>query len=108
MLVGAKLKLPLKVTRLSENRLIEVLKISAAEHFRLSSLINPTTLTANLAATTANDLNLNVKFTEYSNPDTYKEVIENAVNMRFDLKTCRTPLWRADIVGPAGLNSCSN
>jgi hypothetical protein len=79
---------------------VELLKVAAATHYRLSSVVDPVSYSTTPIANNAKDLKLNVKFTEEVSADTYKGVIKDAINRRYDLSE-GSPLWHADIVGPA-------
>lgn len=105
MLVGGRIGMPPGVTRLSETRIKEVLKIAAAEHFRLSAIVDPNTFTANVNCKNASGLELSVNFTAQTYHDQFKDVMRNAVNIRFDLKTTNMPLWHADILGPEAMRN---
>lgn len=97
MLLGAHVALPQGVTCLSERRIIDAVKIAAAAHYRLAATISATEMKLN--CTTAQDVIINSIFTPSTTPDTWKSVIQNAVNARFPLDAS-SPLWRVDISGP--------
>lgn len=44
-------------------------------------------------------MKLNIQFTEDTKAETYKNVIRDAVNNRYDINA-EIPLWQTDIVGP--------
>ncbi|KAI8915595.1 hypothetical protein EDD86DRAFT_196404 [Gorgonomyces haynaldii] len=98
MMVGGKMQFPRSAQRYSYNRLVEILKIATAKHFRLCGTIDSKTHTVNLVGKTAADLKLNVDFTPYTGD--YKIAAMNALNYQYDLEDSTMPFWRTDIIGP--------
>ena len=104
MMVGGRFNFPSEALRYSANRLNDILKMSAAEHYRLSSTVNAQDHTVNLMGTTAADLKLNCIFTPEKDKNTHREVARQALNWQYDLNDPTAPLWRCDFVGPAEMS----
>ena len=87
---------PMRTT--SVNRIIELVKMAAAEHYRLCCFINPESKTFEHLAVNAANLPLIVKVVERKSAQrTWEAVLRKELNTNFPLEVNR-PLWKVAIV----------
>ncbi|KAI8622065.1 hypothetical protein BC830DRAFT_930440 [Chytriomyces sp. MP71] len=98
--------LPPSVEALSADRIIDLIRIAQAKHFRLSSYVDPTTLNVIPLAQTADKLPLNFRFIlkpRTNGSNLWKDVYMEEINTNFNLADTQRPLWRAAIVAPQSM-----
>ncbi|KAJ3100248.1 hypothetical protein HDU97_002384 [Phlyctochytrium planicorne] len=93
-----RLRLPPDVKQLKLGRVVDLLKIAQAKHYRLASSIDPETMMAVPLATNAKDLPCNYRFVARKTRDTWREVYEEEINTNFDVNDPSRPLWRNAII----------
>jgi hypothetical protein len=91
--------LPEKADFLSVDRILDICKITAAQVYRTSSVLDFESQTFKPMGSTAADISIRNKFTEYENEDTVRKIAEMEINQQYDLKE-ELPLWSMHIVGP--------
>lgn len=100
MAIWCRLHLP-PGTPLSVTRLIEVIKLAAAEHYRLIAGIQPDSKTFQALGQTAAEFHPIVRVVERQNPKTWLSVLHGEVNTNFRMDDPSIPLWKiAMIVSP--------
>ncbi|KAJ3415116.1 hypothetical protein HDV05_005524 [Chytridiales sp. JEL 0842] len=99
----ARFSLPPKIPKLKVERLIDVLRKSEAQHYRLSSYVDPQTAALKPFAKTAKDLPLNYRFLPRKTENTWREALHDEVNTNFDVSDSTRPLWRSCIILPEDL-----
>ncbi|KAJ3118653.1 hypothetical protein HDU96_010637 [Phlyctochytrium bullatum] len=98
-----RLRPPPQVKELKVARIIDLLRIAQAKHYRLASSIDPETMIARPMATNAKDLPCNYRFVVRTHRDIWKEVYEEEINTNFDVNDPSKPLWRNVIILPPNL-----
>ncbi|KAJ3195807.1 hypothetical protein HDU67_004213, partial [Dinochytrium kinnereticum] len=79
-----RLRPPPQVKELKLERIVDLLKIAQAKHYRLASSIDPETMVAKPMANNAKDLPCNYRFVVRAKRDTWKDVYEEEINTNFD------------------------
>ncbi|KAJ1552844.1 hypothetical protein HK405_009824, partial [Cladochytrium tenue] len=95
-----RLRLPDGVPTLKVARIVDLLRLGQARHFRLSAGIDPDTMVGSLLADNARDLPCSYRFVTRERVDTWKDVYEEEVNTNFDVQDSSKPLWRSVIILP--------
>ncbi|KAH6590174.1 hypothetical protein BASA50_009587 [Batrachochytrium salamandrivorans] len=103
MAISLRLRLPPQAEHISETRILDLLKLAQAKHFRLASHIDYESHNATLLGRTAADLHLLHRFVPSHNgsgSDVWRRVMIEELNAHFDLYDPTVPLWRVAIVAP--------
>ncbi|KAI9364982.1 hypothetical protein DFJ73DRAFT_756119 [Zopfochytrium polystomum] len=100
MAILLRLSLPDSAPVFKPARVVDLLRIAQARHFRLSSYVDPETMIAHPLATNARDLPCSYRFVKRTADDAWKDVYEEEVNTNFDVTDVSKPLWRSAIIVP--------
>ncbi|KAH6567185.1 hypothetical protein BASA60_009158 [Batrachochytrium salamandrivorans] len=98
--VHGKLRLPPQAKHISENRMIDILRLAQAQHYRLSSYVDYETQTAHLLADKASDLQPPLRFVDYIDSTTWIQTLNEEINAIFDVHDKTKPLWRIAMTAP--------
>ncbi|TPX77019.1 hypothetical protein CcCBS67573_g01684 [Chytriomyces confervae] len=99
MCISLRVRMP-KQTDPSPARIIDLLRIAQAKHYRLSSWVDHETLGALPFCEKAKDLPTNYRFLERKHDQEWLEVYHDEINTNFDTDDVTRPLWRTAIVLP--------
>ncbi|KAI8924020.1 hypothetical protein BC831DRAFT_467995 [Entophlyctis helioformis] len=100
MIIAFKLTLPPQATHVSENRLVEIAKLSQSKHYRLASYVDYETQEVRPFGPTAAHMSLLHRFVPADAPDTWRSAFDEEINANFDVRDMSKPLWKVAIVGP--------
>ena len=98
-----RLQLPKGSTYLSFDRVVDVAKLTAAEIFRTSSLLDYEKQTFESYCDTADKIIVPYKFTpriEGRDDAMYNQILRSELNQKYDIETSNARLWNIHIVGP--------
>ncbi|KAJ3317374.1 hypothetical protein HDU76_001203 [Blyttiomyces sp. JEL0837] len=98
-----RLRVPPVVKELRPERIVDLIRLAQARHYRLSSYVDPNSMTCHLLAENAKDLPCNYRFIERKTKDTWRAVYEQEVNTNFDTADTTRPLCRNAIILPKEL-----
>ncbi|KNC96990.1 uncharacterized protein SPPG_07807 [Spizellomyces punctatus DAOM BR117] len=93
-----RLHLPPQTPDVSIPRLVDLLKLAASEHYRLTSFVDPTTLTVRPLGETAADFKPEYRVVAREDHDTWRNVFCDEMNINFDTNDVTKPLWRTVII----------
>ncbi|TPX64375.1 hypothetical protein SpCBS45565_g05929 [Spizellomyces sp. 'palustris'] len=93
-----RLHLPPQTSDVSIPRLVDLLKLAASQHYRLTSYVDPTTLTVHPLGETAADFKPEYRIVAREDHDTWRNVFCDEVNINFDTNDVTKALWRTVIV----------
>ena len=97
MSIWCKLHLP-KDTQTTVQRLIDLTKLAAAEHYRLCSYVDPETMSFVPLGEFASDFTPNVRVIERTSDKTWETVLRKELNTNIPTGKSKTPLWKVAIV----------
>ena len=103
-----RLRLPSEVQSVTLDRIVDIVRLAQAKHFRLSAIVDYDSQEAQLLAKNAAQLQLLYRFVSCDDLDdsiVWKQTLDEEMNARFDLHD--KPLWRVAIVGPSALKKKS-
>ncbi|KAI9339788.1 hypothetical protein DFJ73DRAFT_846144 [Zopfochytrium polystomum] len=95
-----RLRLPESVPVFKVGRVVDLLRLAQARHYRLASYIDPETMIAHRFCEKAKDLPCSYRFVKREKEDTWKSVYEQELNTNFDVLNTSKPLWRSVIILP--------
>ncbi|KAJ8324123.1 hypothetical protein O5D80_007329 [Batrachochytrium dendrobatidis] len=101
-----RLRLPPQVNRISEQRILDLIRLAQAKHYRLASYVDHTTYDTVLFGNKAADLPLLSRFVssdDGSAHEIWQRVVTEEINSKFDLRDPTTPLWRVAIIGTGAI-----
>lgn len=102
MLFGCGLRFSPSATHVSENRIVELLTMAAAEHHRCCAYVDFETQTTNLIAENCQEYQIPYRFVTADHVENVqKRIFMEEVNTPFELHDKRKPLCRVAIVGPS-------
>ena len=96
---GGRISLPKGSTHLSVSRLIDVIKMAAAEVYRTSSILDYSTHKFSPSSKNAAGLKINFKFTELTDDQIFANVAQQELNQKYNVHGS-DPLWNIHIIGP--------
>ncbi|TPX77092.1 hypothetical protein CcCBS67573_g01652 [Chytriomyces confervae] len=99
MCIALRVRMP-KDTDASPARIVDLVRIAQAKHYRLSSWVDHSTLGAVPFCDKAKDLPTNYRFLERKNDQDWMEVYHDEINTNFDTDDVTRPLWRTSIILP--------
>ncbi|KAI8902080.1 hypothetical protein BC833DRAFT_521469 [Globomyces pollinis-pini] len=100
MVVGMKVSLPISVNHISENRIIDLVKLTASQMYRTSCIIDYDSQNLIPMGKFASDIRVKCDFVEYLDDQTALKTAQEAINHRFDMKDQVYPCWKVAIIGP--------
>ncbi|KAJ2999658.1 hypothetical protein HDV02_002131 [Globomyces sp. JEL0801] len=100
MVVGMKVSLPISVNHISENRIIDLVKLTASQMYRTSCIIDYESQNLIPMGKFASDIRVKCDFVEYLDDQTALKTAQEAINHRFDMKDQVYPCWKVAIIGP--------
>ncbi|KAJ8324124.1 hypothetical protein O5D80_007330 [Batrachochytrium dendrobatidis] len=100
MAVHGNLRLPPQAKHISEHRILDLLRLAQAQHYRLCSYVDYETQTAHLLATRAADLQPPLRFVDRIDSTTWLQTLNDEINTNFDVTSQTKPLWRIAMTAP--------
>ncbi|KAJ1548070.1 hypothetical protein HK096_005879 [Nowakowskiella sp. JEL0078] len=97
-----RVEIPVAVKRFNVPRIVDLLKIMAAAHPRLSSHVDPQSQVTVSLGETAEDLNINYRVVERTGPENLEKAFREEINTNFILDDRRFSLWRVVLIVPPG------
>ncbi|KAI9192917.1 uncharacterized protein BJ171DRAFT_481470 [Polychytrium aggregatum] len=94
-----RMRCPKQVPELRLQRVLDIVRLAAAQHYRLCVSINPETMTTYSLAQTADQLPIISRAVVDDGNDNWKEVVKEEINTNFDINDPKLPLWKCCIVG---------
>ncbi|KAJ3205367.1 hypothetical protein HDU82_005246 [Entophlyctis luteolus] len=99
MCIMLRVRLPEQSPSITPERIVELLKIAQARHYRLSSWVDHESLGAIPFAEKASDLPTSYRFLERLG-DNWMDIYMDEINTNFDTDDVSRPLWRSTIIVP--------
>ncbi|KAJ3414432.1 hypothetical protein HDV05_006613 [Chytridiales sp. JEL 0842] len=100
----ARFSCPSKIPTIHPARIVDILRISGAQHYRLSSYIDPVSCVVKPLAKNAKELPVNYRFVARKSVDSWREALHDEVNTNFEVAgDVKKPLWRSCIILPQEL-----
>jgi hypothetical protein len=99
LIYGGRMLLPKGSKILSVERLVTIMKITAAGFFRTASTLDYDTHLFTPMGENASDINLTHRFTVLEDESTCAKVAQKEVNQKYNLKDKTIALWNIHIVG---------
>lgn len=100
LLYGGRIQLPKGSKILSVDRLVDVMKLTAAEVYRTASVLDYDSHIFTPMGNFASELRLTHRFTPLEDESTFAKVAQKEVNQKYDMQGANSSLWNIHIVGP--------
>ncbi|KAJ3069309.1 hypothetical protein HDU98_007645 [Podochytrium sp. JEL0797] len=99
MSIFLRVRMPPQTTTLSPQRIVDLVKVAQAKHYRLSAYVDHQSLGALPLADNAAMLPLNYRFIERTD-NNWMDVYSDEINSNFDTDDVSRSLWRTAIIAP--------
>ncbi|KAI8607174.1 hypothetical protein BC830DRAFT_1175610, partial [Chytriomyces sp. MP71] len=106
MCIALRIRLPQSVRGVGHHtavRVVDLLRLAQAQHYRLASYIDQNKFVAVRFADTADKLPTAYRLFERSSPNGFLDVYSEEINTNFDTTDTSRPLWRTAIILPKNM-----
>ncbi|KAI8614119.1 hypothetical protein BC830DRAFT_1065850 [Chytriomyces sp. MP71] len=100
MCIMLRLRMPPSVQAFDPARVVDLVRIAQAKHYRLSAWVDHETLGALPFCEKASDLPTNYRLLERKSDNDWFDVYHDEINTNFDTDDVTRPLWRTSILMP--------